>query len=93
MDWKKVVIFGSLAAGAALFFTGRRPAGVVIAGVGLATFASTNPEKFQELWRRMPEYLEKGSKVVDVAANFLERFAQQSGSGYRNIPAAGAGRY
>ena len=77
MDWKKALIYGSFAAGAVLFLTGRRPAGLAVAGIGLATFASENPEKFEELWRRMPEYIDKGSKFVDMAATFLERLGQQ----------------
>ena len=93
MDWKKALIYGSFAAGAVLFITGRRPAGIAVAGIGLATFASSHPEKFEELWKRMPEYLEKGSKVVDMAATFLERLGQQREGGYRNIPAAGGSRY
>lgn len=92
MDWKKVLIYGSFAAGAVLFLTGRRPAGLAAAGIGLATLATEHPEKFQELWRRMPEYIEKSSKVVDMATTFLERLSQQQG-GYRNIPAAGGSRY
>jgi len=94
MDWKKALIYGSFAAGAVLFLTGRRPAGLAVAGIGLATFASENPEKFEELWRRAPEYIDKGSKFVDMAATFLERLGQQQqGGGYRNMPVAGGTRY
>ena len=94
MDWKKALIYGSLATGAVLFFTGRRPAGLAVAGIGLATLASEHPEKFEELWNHMPEYIDKGSKFVDMAATFLERLGQQQqGSGYRNMPAAGGTRY
>jgi hypothetical protein len=92
MDWKKVLIYGSFAAGALLFLTGRRPAGLAVAGVGLATFASEHPEKFEELWRHAPEYIEKGGKIIDMAATFLEKVSQQGG-GYRNMPAAGGSRY
>lgn len=92
MDWKKALIYGSLAAGVIVFFTGRRPVGLAIAGIGLATLASENPEKFEELWRRAPEYLEKGSKFVDVAASFLERMGEHQG-GFRNMPVAGGTRY
>lgn len=79
MDWKKALIFGSFTAGAVLFLTGRRPAGLAVAGIGVATLATTHPEKFEELWRRMPEYIDKGGKVVDLAATFLERLSQQRG--------------
>jgi hypothetical protein len=93
MDWKKTLMIGSFAAGAILFLTGRRPAGLAVAGIGVATFAADNPEKFEELWHRMPEYIEKGSKFVDMASTFLERLGQERGGGYRNMPVAGGNRY
>jgi hypothetical protein len=78
MDWKKALMYGSFAAGAALFLSGRKPAGLAAAGIGLATLASRHPEKFEELWRRMPEYLDKGSQFVDMAADFLEQMGDQA---------------
>lgn len=93
MDWKKLLIYGSFGAGALLFLTGRRPAGLAVAGIGLATLVSEYPEKFDELWRRAPEYIEKSGRIIDIAATFLERISQQPGGGYRNMPAAGASRY
>jgi hypothetical protein len=47
--------------------------------VGIATLAADNPEKLQELWRRMPDYLDKGVKLVDMATTFLDRMAEQEG--------------
>ena len=91
MDWKKALMYGSFAAGAILFLTGKRPAAFALAGIGLATLASENPEKLEELWRRMPEYIEKGGKAVDLAAAFLERIAERQ-SGYRTVPISGASR-
>lgn len=84
MDWKKALIYGSFAAGAVLFLRGRRPAGLVVAGIGVATLAAEHPDKVEELWRRMPEYVDKGSKLVDLVAAFLERIAEAR-SGYRTI--------
>jgi len=92
MDWKKVLIYGSFAAGAVLILTGRRPAGFAVAGIGVATLASEHPEKFEEIWHHMPEYIEKGSKFVDMAAAFLERVGEHQG-GLRNMPIAGGSRY
>jgi hypothetical protein len=86
MDWKKALMYGSFAAGAALFLTGRRPAGVAVAAIGVATLAAQHPEKIEDLWRRMPEYLEKGGKLVDIASSFLERLGEHR-AGYRNISA------
>jgi hypothetical protein len=92
MDWKKALMYGSFAAGAILFITGRRPAGLALAGVGLATLASEHPEKLEELWHRMPDYIEKGGKFVDLAAGLLERLGERS-AGYRNISVAGGNRF
>jgi hypothetical protein len=84
MDWKKTLIYGSFAAGAVLFLTGRRSAGLIVAGVGVATLAAEYPEKFEELWRRMPEYVDRGSRVINAAAGVLERVAESRG-GYRSL--------
>ena len=84
MDWKKALTYGSFAAGAILFLTGRRPAGVAVAAVGVATLAAQHPEKIEEIWRRMPEYLDKGGRLVDVASNFLDRLGEHR-AGYRSI--------
>lgn len=86
MNWKKALIFGSFAAGAVLFFTGRRPAGLAMAGIGMATLAAEHPEKLAELWRRLPDYVDKSGKFVDIAANLLERLGEHR-AGYRNIAA------
>jgi hypothetical protein len=93
MNWKKTLMYGSFAAGAVLFFTGRRPAGLVVAGIGVAALAADNPEKFQELWHRLPHYLDTGAKYVNMAATFLEQTTQQDSDGHRDMPAAGGGRY
>jgi hypothetical protein len=95
MNWKNALIYGSFAAGAFLFVTGRRPAGLVVAGIGAATLASQYPDKLEELWRRMPEYVDRSGKLIDTAATLLERLGQpRSGSeGYRNVPVASGNRY
>src|SRR5262249_61598616 len=76
MDWKKTLMYGSFAAGAILFLSGRRPAGLAVAGIGVATFAVEHPEKFDEIWQRMPEYIERGERFVNMAANFLDRLGE-----------------
>jgi len=84
MNWKKALMYGSFAAGAALFITGHRPAGVAVAAIGVATLAAQHPDKIEELWRRLPEYLEKGGKLVDTASTFLDRLGEHR-AGYRSI--------
>ncbi len=75
-NWKRAVIFGALGAGAVLALTGRRTAGIVAAGVGVAVLASEHPEKVQQLWENAPEYMEKGTQVVNMVSGFLERLAE-----------------
>jgi hypothetical protein len=85
MDWKKVLVYGSFAAGAILFLTGRRPAGLAVAGIGVATLIAEHPEKFEDLWDRMPEYIDKGGRLLDRAAGFIELIGQERGPGLHNI--------
>jgi hypothetical protein len=87
MDWKKGLIYGSFVAGAILFVTGRRPAGLAVAGIGVATLIAEHPEKFEDLWRRMPEYIEKGGRLLDRAAGLIELLGQERGPGLHNISA------
>lgn len=72
-NWKKVVIFGSIGAGAFLFATGRRPAGAILAGIGAATLASEYPDRFQQLWDRAPEYMDRGNELMGAIARIAQR--------------------
>lgn len=74
---KRFLVYGSIAAGALLILTGRRPAGIVLAAAGAAALAADHPEKFEELWRNAPQWLERGNKWVDDLTGFLERVGQQ----------------
>lgn len=75
-NWKRAVIVGSLGAGAVLALTGKRTAGLVLAGVGVAVLASEHPEKVEQLWERAPEYMEKGTQIVNMVSGFLERLSE-----------------
>ncbi len=75
-NWKRALILGSLGAGAVLALSGRRTAGLVLAGVGVAVLASEHPEKVEELWQRAPEYMEKGTQIVNMVSGFLERLSE-----------------
>jgi hypothetical protein len=77
-NWKKALMIGSFSAAAILLLTGRRPAGFALAGIGLATLAAEHPEKLEEFWNAAPEYLEKGSRLVNGVGDFVEKVAQQS---------------
>lgn len=84
-SWKQALIWGSLGAGTLLVVTGRRPAGLVVAGVGLAVLASEYPEKFEELWEQAPDYLDRGAKIVASLSRMAERLAEEAPRGLSAI--------
>lgn len=77
-NWKKALIFGSLGVGAVLFFTGRRPAGIASATVGLAVLATEYPETFEGVWENAPEYVTRGVQIFQTLSQIAERFAEQA---------------
>lgn len=89
--WKKALIIGSLGAGAVLLFTGRRPAGIAAATVGLAVLATEYPETFEGVWEHAPEYVTRGAQIFQTLTQIAERFAEQaaerSAAAYHEISA------
>jgi hypothetical protein len=87
--WKKVVIFGSIGAGAALFLTGKRPVGIAAATVGLAVLAAEYPDTFEGVWENAPEYVTRGVQIFQTLSQIAERFAEQAAergaAAYREI--------
>ena len=77
-NWKKVVVFGSIGAGALLFLAGRRPLGMMLAAGGVAVLASEYPEKFEGIWENAPDYLSKGMQVFETLRKVGEGFAEQA---------------
>ena len=76
-NWKKVAMFGAFGASAALIIRGQRPAGIALAGVGLALLAAEHPEAMESLWERAPEYLDRGSQLMAVISRIKERLEQE----------------
>ena len=76
-NWKRAVMIGSFSAAAFLLLTGRRAAGFALAGIGVATLAGEYPEKFEKFWNSAPEYLDKGTRLVQGVGNFVEKIAEQ----------------
>ena len=75
-NWKKGVIAGSFAAAAVFFVKGNRLFGLIAAGVGAATLATEYPEQLEQLWERVPEYLERGSQLMEAIGRIRERLAE-----------------
>jgi hypothetical protein len=59
---------------------GKRPAAVLVGGVGLAVLASEYPEQFGKLREELPSYVRQGTKFLDLAmkiGNKVEEWAEQ----------------
>ena len=66
--WKKAVIAGAVGAAAVLFLKKKVPAGVLAGGVALAVVAAEYPEKFELVRQRLPDYFDRGMRVMEMAA-------------------------
>lgn len=66
-NWKKAAIAGSMGAATILMLKGKRPASVLVAGVGLAVLASEYPEKFERIREEIPSYVRQGTRFLDLA--------------------------
>lgn len=66
-NWKRAVIAGSAGAATILLLKGKRPAGVLLAGVGLAVLASEYPEKFEQIREEIPSYVRQGMRFLDLS--------------------------
>jgi hypothetical protein len=66
-SWKKAAVVGSIGAATILFMKKRYAAGVLSTGVGLAVLASEYPEKFEKVRRSLPDYFERGMRVMEMA--------------------------
>ncbi len=75
-NWKVALISGSAGLGTALLLKRRWTAAIIVGSVGLATVASEYPERFGEIRRRLPDYIERSNHFLDVASRVGERLAQ-----------------
>jgi hypothetical protein len=78
-NWKRAVIAGSAATAAVLVLKGKRPAAVLVGGVGLAVLASEYPNQFGKIREELPSYVRQGTKFLDLAmkiGNKIEEWAE-----------------
>lgn len=76
--WRKALVIGSLSAGALMLIKGHRPAGIVLATVGLAVLATEYPDKFETIWEQAPEYVYRGAQIFSTLSRIAERFAEDA---------------
>jgi len=75
-NWKKALIAGS-ATGATIMFLKRKPSvGLLLAGVAAGTIASEYPQEFKRLRKKLPDYIERGSYLLDMVSRLGERLAE-----------------
>ena len=77
--WKKAVVTGSISAAAILFMKRKHVAGVLCTGVGLAVLASEYPEKFDKVRKALPDYFDRGLRVMDMAGRAGKRMTDLAG--------------
>lgn len=80
--WKQALIAGSAGASVALLLQRRKTGGVLLAGVGLVTLASEHTRTFKRLYRNFPDYLDRGSKILETASIIgagVAKFAESRG--------------
>jgi hypothetical protein len=75
-NWKRAAVAGSIGTSAILFLKGKRPAGVLLAGIGLAVLASEYPEKFRRLREDLPDYVDRGMRFLETVSRVGERLAE-----------------
>jgi len=73
--WKRALLGGAAGAAAVMFLKGKPAAGVILAGIGLATLASEYPEKFEELRQKLPRYVKQGTDYLEAVSRLGERLA------------------
>lgn len=74
-SWKMAVVAGAIGTGVVLLLTGKKTAGIVLAGIGGAVLASEYPDKMEEIKDRLPEYADRGVRVLDGISRAGERIA------------------
>jgi hypothetical protein len=78
-SWKKAVVAGSVGAATILFLKKKHAAGVLATGVGLALLASEFPEKFEQVRSALPDYFDRGMRVMEMAARAGRRISDAAG--------------
>ena len=78
-NWKKALVLGAMGAAALLIVKKRYPAGVLATGAGLAILASEYPEKFEQVRRSLPDYFDRGMRVMEMAGQAGRRITEAAG--------------
>jgi hypothetical protein len=75
-NWKKAVLAGSTGLAAIFLVRGKATGAFIFGGVAVATLASEYPEKFAQIRRDLPHYVDRGTTLLEVASRIGERLAE-----------------
>lgn len=75
-NWKKAVLAGSSGLAIISLLRGHRAGSLLFGGIALATLASEYPEKMAEIRRKMPDYIDRGTTMLEIASRIGERMAE-----------------
>ena len=78
-NWKKAAVAGAIGAATVLFLKKKYPAGVLATGVGLAVLASEFPDTFEKVRQSLPDYFDRGMRVMEMAARAGKRISNAAG--------------
>ena len=79
-NWKRAVIAGSVGVATVLLLKRKRPAAVLVGGVGLAVLASEYPDQLEKIREELPSYVRQGTRFLDLAMKIgskIEELAEQ----------------
>jgi len=66
-NWKRAAVAGSVGGALILLMKGKRPAAVLVGGVGLAVLASEYPDTFAKIREELPLYVRQGTRFLDLS--------------------------
>lgn len=75
-NWKRVLLASSAGISVICLFKGSRTGGLVFGGIALATLASEYPDTFARIRKNFPDYIERGSNLLDIAPRVGESMAE-----------------
>jgi hypothetical protein len=75
-NWKLALVVGSIATGIGLLLNGKKAAGLVAAGIGAAVLASEYPDKLEEVRERIPDYADRGMRILENLSDAGEKIAE-----------------
>ena len=74
-NWKRGLIAGSAGLSLVFLLKGSRTGALIFGGAALATLASEYPEKFAEIRKKLPDYMDRGATFLEVVSRLGERLA------------------